>query len=85
MLCYVYHWYVFVIYLTQLEYKFLILDTYHPDSKDVRIRGYISKPKGTREKEERKKKFWKHCSTQNQNSAASPHHTLYSSVIHTHN
>jgi hypothetical protein len=30
-----------------LRYKFVILDTYHPDvSKAVRIRGYFAKPKG---------------------------------------
>ena len=36
-----------------LRYKFLILDTYHPDtiyvSKDVRIRRYFSKANGARE------------------------------------
>jgi hypothetical protein len=37
-----------------LRYKFLILDTYHQElyiyvSKDVRIRGYFSKPKGISE------------------------------------
>jgi len=32
MLCHVCYWYVFVIYWNQLEYKFLILDIYHPDT-----------------------------------------------------
>jgi hypothetical protein len=38
-----------------LRYKFVILDTYHPDtmyvSNVVRIRGHISKPDGVHEQE----------------------------------
>jgi hypothetical protein len=43
------------IYLKSvLRYKFLILDTYHPEfyiymNKDVRIHGYFLKPKGDHE------------------------------------
>jgi hypothetical protein len=41
---------------SRLRYTFLISDTYHREmyvhmSKDVRIRGYFSKPKGVREEE----------------------------------
>jgi hypothetical protein len=46
-----------------LRCKFVILDTYHPDtlyyvSNYARIRGYFSKPEGAREQES----FEKHCS-----------------------
>jgi hypothetical protein len=44
-----------------LRYTFSILDTYHPGtiyvSKDVRIRGYFSKPEGVRQQ----KSYGKHC------------------------
>jgi len=42
---------------THLTSKFLILDIYHPDticvSKNVRVRGYVSKGKGIREPKEK--------------------------------
>jgi hypothetical protein len=45
-----------------LSYTFLILYTYHPDTciyvnKDLRIRGYFSKPEGT----PRAREFGKNC------------------------
>ena len=48
--------------ISVVRYKFLILDTYHPHtifylSKDVRIRGYFSKPKGIGE-QKKSAKHW---------------------------